>query len=150
MSSRGPVTRGANGWLPLTVAFCGAASPHSHHSLFYPLAPSWSICICLHAYQLSLLIQFRKMSSQIRLQRILADGLMRKWREWSRRRSSECAHSQRNCMTASGRGVAWLPVGAVLQDCNGVCTCALLHEWALGILTNTAGSEGPKMLGPFN
>lgn len=112
MSSRGPVTRGANGWLPLTVAFCTAASPTfplvPHHSLFYPSSPppSWTICICQCAYQLSLLIQFRKMSSQIGLQRILADGSTRKWREWSRRRSSECAHSQRNCTAAGGRGVA--------------------------------------------
>lgn len=125
MSLRGPVTRGANGWLPLTMAFCGAASPphHTHPNLPFTSHPSWSLCICLHACLLSLLIQCQKMSSQIGLQRIWADGLMRKWQRWSRRRSSECAHTQRNYMTASVRRTA-----------IGVCT--FFTRLRLGILSH--------------
>lgn len=75
------VAQGANRCLPLSMAFCDAASPYP--TLPLPLTLSDFHCLFIIAQRLRaslllLLIQCWKMSSQILLERILADGLKHK------------------------------------------------------------------------
>lgn len=80
-----------------------------------PLSLSYFLCLSssvrLRASLLSLLIQCWKMSSQILLERILADGLKHKW--WG------------------GQTQAWSAQSARLYDCQCVCASlfAVMHRY---------------------
>lgn len=110
MPSCAPVAQGANRCLPRPVAFCETSRFPPFSPFFHCLSSSIHQCASL----LSLLIQCWKMSSQILLERILADGLKHKW--WGKERTrrlrahictatwlSVCVHwGLRVCVCVSG------------------------------------------------
>lgn len=113
MPSCAPVAQGANRCLPRPVAFCETSRFPPFSPFFHCLSSSIHQCASL----LSLLIQCWKMSSQILLERILADGLKHKW--WGKERTRRL---RAHICTAT-----WLSVCVHwgLRVC--VCVCVWLH-----------------------
>lgn len=122
MSSRGPVTRGANGWLPLTMAFCRAVSPLPLVPTTLSFTPAPLPGVFVFAYMLtSFLCWFSFGKCQVRF------GSRGFWRiGWCVSDGSEADAEAPGARTVSR--TAWPPVGAAGQDCNGgvhvcVSTC---------------------------
>ena len=120
MPSSAPVAQGANGCLPPAVAFCETScSP--------PVSPPLTSCVSsaasIRANLLSLLIQCWKMSTQILLERILADGLKHKW--WGGRGGCEQTCSLRPCDCKTVGVCAY-----TLQLCLHMCVHVFAFVWS--------------------